>query len=178
MKSKLIALSAISSALVAIILTFGAYLQLVDIFAVTLSSVFVTLPLYHKSYKACILTYLVGGVIAFMISGFNVFSIVFPSYFLYFGIYPILQNKFMEKGKKGKILGTILSAIWFIAFAYGIYFYYTAFMGLQINDLPMWISDNIYYFISVFALLFYAIFNRFIYVVNKLSNQLLQRIIK
>ena len=136
------------------------------------------LPLYYKSYKAAILAYLAGGVVAFMISGFNILSIVFPSYFAFFGIYPIVQNKLSEKGKKVKIIGTILSFLWFTAFAYGIYFYYTGFMGLAINDLLYWISNNIYYFIAVFALVFYAIYNRFIYVVGKLSNQLLRRIIK
>ena len=177
MKSKLIALSAISSALVAIILTLGAYIQLIDVFTIVVASIFVTLPLYYNSFKAGVLTYLAGGVIAFMISGFNYLSIVFPSYFLFFGVYPIVQHAFMRKGKTAKIIGTILSLIWFVAVAYGLYFFYTGLIG-PLNDFPVWILDNIYYFVALFAIVFYFIFNRFILVLGRFTNQLLRRIIK
>lgn len=177
MNSKLIAISAISSAFVAIILIFGAYIQLLDVFTIVASSIFVTLPLYYKSYKASLLTFLVGGVIAFMISGFNYLSIVFPSYFAFFGIYPIIQSYFDEK-KFNKILGIVITLIWFIGVAYGLYFYYTGIMMLKIRDLPLWVSNNIYLFIGLFAVVFYGIYNRFIFVTKRLSNQLLQRIIK
>ena len=177
MKSKLIALSAISSALVAIILTLGAYIQLIDVFTIVVASIFVTLPLYYNSFKAGVLTYLAGGVIAFMISGFNYLSIVFPSYFLFFGVYPIVQHAFMRKGKTVKIIGTILSLIWFVAVAYGLYFFYTGLIG-PLNDFPVWILDNIYYFVALFAIVFYFIFNRFILVLGRFTNQLLKRVIK
>ena len=177
MKSKLIALSAISASFVAVFLTIGAYFRIVDVFAVVIASVFVTLPLYYKSYKAALLTYLVGGTIAFMISGFNYLSIVFPSYFVFFGIYPIVQNYFLKKKLNAKILGTVFSLLWFVAYAYGIYFFYTGLIG-PLSDIPAWISKNIYYFIALFAILFYLVFNRFIFVAEKLINQILQRIIK
>ena len=177
MKSRLIALSAISSAMTAIILTLGAYVQLIDVFTIVAASIFVTLPLYYNSFKASLLTYLAGGVIAFMISGFNYLSIVFPSYFLFFGVYPIVQHAFMQKGKTAKILGTILSMIWFIAIAFGLYFFYTGLIG-PLSDFPKWILDNIYYFIPAFAIVFYLIFNRFIFVLGRFTNQLLKRVIK
>jgi len=177
MKSRLIALSAISSAMTAIILTLGAYIQLIDVFTIVAASIFVTLPLYYNSFKASLLTYLAGGVIAFMISGFNYLSIVFPSYFLFFGVYPIVQHAFMQKGKTAKILGTILSMIWFIAIAFGLYFFYTGLIG-PLSDFPKWILDNIYYFIPAFAIVFYLIFNRFILVLGRFTNQLLKRVIK
>lgn len=177
MNSKLIAISAISSAFVAILLIFGAYVQLFDVFTIVASSIFVTLPLYYKSYKASILSFLVGGVIAFMISGFNYLSIVFPSYFAFFGIFPIVQSFFNEKGVN-KILGVIITLVWFIGVAYGLYFYYTGIMLLEIKDLPVWISNNIYWFISVFAVVFYCVYNRFIFITKKITNQLLQRIIR
>lgn len=177
MKSRLIALSAISSAMTAIILTLGAYVQLIDVFTIVAASIFVTLPLYYNSFKASLLTYLAGGVIAFMISGFNYLSIVFPSYFLFFGVSPIVQHAFMQKGKTAKILGTILSMVWFIAIAFGLYFFYTGLIG-PLSDFPKWILDNIYYFIPAFAIVFYLIFNRFILVLGRFTNQLLKRVIK
>ena len=86
MKSKTIALSAISAGFVAIILTVGAYVEFTDVFMLAVSSIFVLLPLYFNSYKGSILAFIVGGVIAFLVSGFNILSIVFPSYFGFFGI--------------------------------------------------------------------------------------------
>ena len=46
MKSKVVTLSAISAALTAIVLTLGAYIELVDLYSIVISSVFVILPLY------------------------------------------------------------------------------------------------------------------------------------
>ena len=178
MNSKLISLSAISSAFVAIILTLGTYIEFIDVFTIVASSIFVTLPLYYKSFKASFLTYLVGGVIAILLSGFNfVHSIVFPAYFAFFGVYPIIQSLFNEK-KINKILGVIITLIWFIGVAYGLYFYYTALMNLSLGKMPVWIADNIYWFIALFAIVFYAVFNRFIFVTRRLCDQLLHRIIK
>ena len=148
-----------------------------DVFMLVTASIIVLLPLYYNSFKAGVLTYLAGGVIAFMISGFNYLSIVFPSYFLFFGVYPIVQHAFMRKGKTVKIIGTILSLIWFVAVAYGLYFFYTGLIG-PLNDFPVWILDNIYYFVALFAIVFYFIFNRFILVLGRFTNQLLKRVIK
>ena len=52
MKSRLLAISAISAALVAISLTVGAYVDMADIFSLVIASAFVLLPLYYDSFKA------------------------------------------------------------------------------------------------------------------------------
>ena len=46
MKSKVVTVSAISAALTAIALTLGAYIELVDLYAIVISSAFIILPTY------------------------------------------------------------------------------------------------------------------------------------
>jgi hypothetical protein len=62
MKSKLLAVSAISASLTAIILTIGAYVSMADLFCLTISSVTVLPPLYFKSYKAGFLSFLIAVI--------------------------------------------------------------------------------------------------------------------
>ena len=177
MKSKVISLSAISAGFIAILLTVGAYFEFADIISIVLASCITLLPLYYGSYKGAILTYLVGGVIAFMFSGFNLYSLVFPSYFIFGGIYPIISTYFRErKGKKVSvyIVGAIYSALFFV----GIYYYYVFFMKMATTDLPQIIQNNIVVFMALFGVIFYFIFDRFIVLVRRVSNYYLSRIIK
>ena len=177
MKSKIISISAISAALCAIALTVGAYIELADLFSLVVSSVFVIMPLYLKSYKGCLLTYLAGGVIAFLLSGFNIISLVFPSYFAFFGIYPILRSFMIEKNFN-KIGRYVISVIWFLATVYGMYFYYTLIMHGVIENLPLWITQNVLYFIAPIAVITFIIYDRFISVMRVFIDNYLRKIVK
>ena len=181
MKSRIITVSAISAGLVAISLAIGIYLGFADVFALIISSVFVILPLYLKSYKGAILTYLVGGVLGLIFGWFNfLYSFVFPAYFAFFGIYPIVNCFLKEKNVK-KYISIIVGLVWCVAAFYGIYFYYTLVMGLDFNDLPSymeWISDFIVYAVGVFAVVFYFVYDRFLTVVKSIIDRYLGKIIK
>ena len=177
MKSKIISISAISAGFAALFLIIGAYFEIADLFTIVISSVFVTLPLYYKSYKGCILAYLAGGIIAFLCSGFNIISLVFPAYFAFFGIYPIVKNFTVEKGFN-KYAGFILGLVWFELVSYGLYFYYTLFMGATFDGLPTWVVDYILYIVAVVALVFYVVFDKFVTVVRKVSDYYLNKIVK
>jgi len=177
MKSKIIALSAISAGFIAIILTLGAYIEFFDLVSIVLASVFVILPLYLKSYLGAFLTYLAGGVIAFLFSGFNVMSLVFPSYLVFFGVFPIIRC-FMADKNINKWLAFFLGLIWCVGVFYGMYFYYVGVMGMTISDLPTWITDGILYFIGLGGIVFYIIFDRFIYLARIVADRYLGRIIK
>ena len=96
MKSKVVSLSAISASFIAVALAVGTYFEIADLFMLVTASVFVLLPLYLKSYKGSFLAFLAGGVIALLISGFN-FSLIYPAYFGFFGIYPLVKMKMIEK---------------------------------------------------------------------------------
>lgn len=177
MKSKLVAISSISAGLTAIALLIGAYFEVADLCALVISSVFVTLPLYYKSYKASLLAALVGGVIAFMCSGFNVMSLIFPSFIAFFGVYPIVSSIMQEK-KVNKLLRIILGVIWFIAVAYGMYFYYTAVMGVVLSDMPGWLAEIVLYIIAPLAIIVFFIYDKFIVLSRLVINRYLGKIIK
>lgn len=180
MKSKILAVSAISAGFVAIALTVGAYIDMADLFALVVASAFVILPLYYGSYKGCFLSFFAGGAIAlvFALPRFN--SVVFPSYFMFFGLYPVVSEFAKSKNVK-KGVRYLIGAIWCVLFFYGAYFYYTAVLNLSIGDFPEWLgwlSDNLLYFIAAFAVAFYFIFDRFIFVVRNLTDRYLGKIVK
>ena len=181
MKSRAITVSAISAGLVAISLAVGIYLGFADVFALIISSVFVILPLYLKSYKGAILTYLAGGVLGLIFGWFNfLYSFVFPAYFAFFGIYPIVNCFLKEKNVK-KYISIIVGLVWCVTAFYGIYFYYTKVMGLDFNDLPSymeWIADYIVYAVGVFGVMFYFVYDRFLTVVKSIIDRYLGKIIK
>ena len=177
MKSKIISISAIASAFIAICLTIGAYFELADLFAIVMASAFVILPFYFKSYKGCILSYLVGGVIAFLFSGFNIFSIVFPSYFLFFGIYPIIRQIMIDK-KVHKAIYYVVGLIWFTATVYGIDFYYMYVMGELFSDLPVFILENMLWILAIISVAVYFVYDKFISVVRLVIDRNLGKIIK
>lgn len=177
MNSKLISLSAIAAGLTAIALIVGAYIEIADLFALVISSVFVIMPLFYRSYKGSLLCFLAGGVIAFLCSGFNILSLVFPSYFVFFGIFPIVKCYFDDK-RWNKTLCFIIGLIWFLLTAYGMYFYYTLVMGGILDGLPSWLVDYTLYLIAPAALIVFVIYNRFITVMRIFISRYLQRVIK
>ena len=177
MRSKIISISAIGAAFVAISLTVGAYFEFADLFAVVISSVFVLLPLYFGSYKGCLLCYLAGGVIAFLCSGFNIMSLVFPSYFAFFGVYPIVKSKMIEK-RLNRYFSFIIGLIWFLALAYGMFFYYTLFMGNTLSGLPKWIMDYSLILLVPLAVIIFIVYDRFVVVMRAFTDRYLSKIVK
>lgn len=181
MKSRVITVSAISAGLVAVCLTVGIYLNFVDVFSLILSSAFVVLPLYLKSYKGSLMAYLVGGLLGLIFGWFNfVYSFVFPAYFAFFGIYPII-NCFLKDKKVKRYISHLVGLVWCVATFYGIYFYYTMVMNLDFANLPdylSWINDYIVYAVGVLGLIFYFIYDRFITIIRTLIDRYLGKIIK
>ncbi len=177
MKSKVIALSAISAGIIAIILTLGAYIEFIDLFSIVVASVFVLLPLYYNSYLGSFLCYLAGGVIAFLFAGFNIYSLVFPSYLLFFGIYPIIKCLLTDKNVN-KWLILFCGLIWCVGAFYGMYFYYIGVMGQVLSGLPEWVMNGILYFIGAVAIVFYLIYAKFISMFRIFMNKYLGKIIK
>ena len=176
MKSRVIAISAISASFIAVILTLGAYFSVLDLVSIILASAFVILPLYYKSYWGSFLAYLAGGVLAFLFSGFNLLSVVVPSYMVFFGIYPIVKHKMMEKNFN-KILSFVINLVWFVAVVYGMYFYYTFVMGLTLDRLPEWISNYILIFVGVLAIPVYFLYERYVIIVKRIADKYLNRIV-
>ena len=180
MKSKVLAISAIAAGFVAISLTVGAYLDVADLFALIVSSVFVMLPLYYDSYKGCFLSFGVGGALAMLFSLPKFYSIVFPSYFLFFGLYPVISELARSKGVN-KVVRVVVGIVWSVLYFYGAFFYYTRLLGLSLGSFPQafkWLENNLVYFIGAFAVVFYFIYDRFIVVVKRVIDVYLSKIIK
>ena len=177
MKTKIISISAISASFIALFLVLGAYVSFLDLVSVIFASVFVMLPLYYKSYLGSILAYIAGAVLAFLISGFNIISLVFPAFLVFFGIYPIVKCKAMEKGINSALY-TILTLIWCVAFCYGIYFFYTYVALNPFENLPKWVSDYLYIIIGVLGIVIYFLYDRCVIIVKRLLDFYLNKIIK
>ncbi len=180
MKSKIIAISSISAGLTAICLTMGAYIEAMDLIALVLSSVFVVMPLYFNSYKGAFLSFGVGGVIAFMLAGFNIFSVVFPAYFLFFGVYPILKALSIEK-RFNVIACKIIGLIWSVLVIYGLYYFYLYVMNMNFDDLPSWanfVVENIEIFVGVLGIVFYFVYDRYVVVTKRVIDYYLYKVIK
>ena len=181
MKSRIITVSAISAGFIAICLAVGIYVEVVDLFSLVLTSVFVILPLYLKSYKGAILSYLAGGVLGLIIGWFNfVYSIVYPAYFAFFGLFPIVAC-FLKEKRINKFAYHAIGLIWCVAAIYGLYFYYTLVMGLDFENLPhylIWIKDYLIYFIGVLGVAFYFVYERFVAVAKALIDRYMGKIIK
>ncbi len=176
MKSKVVALSAISAGFIALVLSLGAYIEFVDLFALIVSSVFVLLPLYYNSFKGAILTYLAGGILAFLFS-FNLLTVVFPAYFLFAGLYPIIKFLLLNKNAN-KTLLKIIGVIWCLLATFGIYYFYVYVMKIPFDGLPKFITNNIEIFVAIVGLIFFVVYDRFLIVMRDFTNRYLSRIIK
>ena len=161
MKTKLIALSAISAALTAIMLSLGAIFELIDLVVVCFAPIFFSMPLYFDSKKGAILASFAGGLIAVFV---NPFSLVGVLHFSFFGIFPIIKYVVLTK-KLNKVLFNVLSMFWFAIVCVGAYFFYFKLLGNVPNELfglQEW----------VFVL------DRFIYLLQVYVFRLLRKIIK
>lgn len=178
MKSRVLALSAITAGVIAICLILGSFLSVMDITLTVLTSIVIMLPLYLKSYLGAFLSYLAGGLIALIFTAqFLGVSFVLPSYALFFGIYPIVKTLLQQKNVN-KVLTFIIGAIWCVLFFYGLYFYYTLIMGLSFTGIPQFIINNVLFFIAPFGLVFYIIYDKFVAVGKLFLDKYLPKIIK
>jgi len=189
MKSKIIALSAISSAFVAICLTLGAYIEFIDLISVAIAALFTMLPLYYESKKGSLLSFLVGGVLAFILSGANVYSLVFPAYFLYFGLIPLI-NYVVSKTKFDKTIWFIIKLVWCVVICYFLLFYYTNIIGIPLEytfelfgkSFDFSNYHNIYYYFltayGVISIILYLVYDKFTEVMKLAIDRLLKRILR
>lgn len=177
MKTKILSLSAISAAFIAIILTLGAYIEIFDLISVVFASVFVLLPLYYGSYKGSALASLSGVVIAFLCGGLNILSLVFPTYLMFFGFYPIVRSKLTDKNLK-KVYVYLIGLIWCLITCYATYFYYTLIMQGVFDGLPQWATDYALIIVGLIGVIFYFVFDRYVVAIRRVVNAYLYRIIK
>ena len=126
--SKLIVLSAISTAFAVIFLTLGAIVPVFDYSGIFMASVCMTLPLTKKSAWAGVMTYLATAILSLIFVGGR-FEIT-VSFAVFFGLHP-LANFLFEKAKFNKIIAVIIKDIWFIASLLLLYCFFEEFIGFE-----------------------------------------------
>ena len=76
------------------------------------------------------------------------------------------------------MLFNVLDALWCVAVFYGCYFYYVFIMGGILHGLPEWLTNNILFIIWAVALVFYVVFERYVFTLRKFLDRYLCKIIK
>ena len=135
MKSKLVAISAISAAFASVFLIIGIYIPVIDVVMSLVASAFITLPLAAKSVKGSLLSFFVSIVISFFAGGTvaSLYNLVFPSYVLFFGIYAVIDYAVTEKGKMPERVWYAVKLIWAVVAAYLLIVYYTLILGIPLD---------------------------------------------
>lgn len=109
--SKVVALSAMCTAICSVTLVIGAYFPMLSYSCIFLASVVITLPLAKDTFKGAILTVIASTILSFLLAAMS-FETALP-FLLFFGFHPIL-NKFFKKKNFNKILAFIIKDVWFV----------------------------------------------------------------
>ena len=165
---RIVALSAVSTALALVFIIIGAYIPTFDLSGLFMASLCITLPLSKNSIKGAILTYLAVFLLSLIFTA-GLFTV--PLCFaLFFGLHPIinfLQNKFF----KFRVAFFICKYLWFIVCTYLMYFVFTMFVVEH-----SFIKEYIHYILLIVALVFFPIYdllmNRFQRTINILIRRL------
>lgn len=110
-KSKMIALSAVSSAVTVVVLILGAYFEVFRLSAIFIAGIVVMLPLAKNSAWAGLMTVLSSSVLGLFLTGFR-FQIVLP-YLLFFGLHPI-ANYVEQKKNINRYIAFVIKDVWFV----------------------------------------------------------------
>ncbi len=178
--TKLIALSAISTAFATIFLTLGTYFSFLDLPFALIASVFVMLPLYLKSYWGSFLSYLATAVLTFIFAGFNIYALAIPVFLLLFGIYPLCRLFFAQKGYNA-LLCYLLQGVWCVGVEWFILWYYLGVCGQNLDKILSFIGGYqwlFYLLFAVFTVLFYVVYDRAVNTTFILMDKYMKKIIK
>ncbi len=117
--SKVIALSALSTAFALIFIIIGAYFPTFDVSCLFMASLMVMLPLSKNSLKGALLCYGAVLILSFVFTlGHFEICIAFG---LFFGLHPIVNYLQLTKFKKVWLL-TILKTLWFLIVAFILFY--------------------------------------------------------
>ncbi|MBE5741794.1 MAG: hypothetical protein E7360_00530 [Clostridiales bacterium] len=125
-RSKIIALSAISSAFSILFLTAGVFLSVLDYSAIFMASLCTMLPLAKKSWKGGVFTYF-GTLLLALIFFVGVRPEIVLTYGIFFGLHPTVNFILREKNFN-KIIGVIIKTVWFVASLLLVYWLFSGFL--------------------------------------------------
>ena len=177
MSSKDIALSAISAAIVGIALTVGAYVEIIDICMLAIATIAVMLPLYKNLYWGSICAFFAGGLIGFFAGGMNIQRFIYPAYFFFAGLYPVINALFV-KWKLNKWLAHVIKLVWCFGAVYLIYWLSAVVWGLHFDYYWNFVKENIWYILIAVSFVLYVLFDLCINQMQRFLSIYLTRIIK
>ena len=126
MKSgRIIALSAITSALALVFIIMGAYIPTLDLTGLFMASLCIMLPLSKNSVKGAVLSYLAVFLLSLLLTA-GLYTVPL-CFLLFFGLHPII-NYLQNKYYKFKIVFIICKLIWFVISAFIMYYLFTMFV--------------------------------------------------
>ena len=165
---KLIAVSALSTALGVVFLTIGAYIQSFDLSALFMASLMMMLPLTKKSYKGALLTYFATGLLVFLFAMARFYIAIL--YFGFFGLHPIINHVQLQKGNKLWFLYPI-KCLWFIGVCFLMYYVFTMF----IVENPF-LTKYIPMIIVMVGIIFYIVYDIIMIRFQKMSFMIVKRL--
>ena len=125
-QSKIVALSAVATAMSVVLMLLGAYVPALEYTALFMASMCVMLPLSKNSVKGALLTFFATALIgSIFLIGAQPALLVF--YALFFGLHPTVNYIVREK-KLNKILFGALKAVWFVGALLIIYVAFSSFL--------------------------------------------------
>lgn len=165
---KLIAVSALSTALAIVFLTIGAYFQSFDLSALFMASLMMTIPLAKGSKKGFWLSYLSTAILAFVFAISRFYLALL--FLLFFGVHPFI-NYIQEKSGKKLWFLFIIKGVWFIGVCYLMCYAFNMFVAPNeiINKILPW-------FILVFGACCYIVYDFVIFKFQRMMSQVIQRL--
>ena len=165
---KLIAISAISTALGVVFLIIGAYFQTLDLSCLFMASLLVMLPLSKNSVKGAFLTYGATAILSFIFA-INRFHLSLL-YLLFFGIHPIINFFHIKAIKKRWYLFIVKGALFLVA-CYLMFYAFSMFIvenEFVISVLPV--------VIAVVGVLFYIVYDFIMLRFQKMTASIIKRL--
>ena len=166
--SRVISLSAMSTALAVICLVFGSAVDLFSLSCLFMASLALMLPL-AKGYKlGGFLAYIASGVLTLIFVG--VIPHVILPYAMFFGLHPLV-NQLQKQFKINVVLATVIKAIWFIATLYVMYFATTMFVDVH----PL-IEKYIHYVLTIGGAMVFVVYDGLMVRFQKSINAIVYRL--
>ena len=165
---KLVAVSALSTALGVIFLVIGAYFQTFDLSALFMASIMMMLPLSKKSYKGAFLTYFATALLSFVFAMSRFYLALL--YLGFFGLHPIINYFQLEKGNKFWFLYPI-KCVWFVGVCFLMYYVFSMF----IVENPF-LTKFMPLIIVIAGIIFYAVYDFIMFRFQKMSFGMIKRL--
>ena len=180
MKTKILTLSALSSALAAIVLILGTvFHQFLDLASVVIAPMFLAIPLYYNSVKGSFLATLSAGILALLLTGIGniATNVVYISYFLFFGFFPLIKYLSLTK-RWNKYLTHTLCCIWFIITAIVIYLFWVEVLGLEVTLILPIDKKLMPVVVMALAVPIYFLVDMYVYTCQIMMFKFIKRIVK